>query len=138
MNKKNVYNLEFPIYCKQLNIGRYVFKRVKDYEKRIKSLQHLTEVHSEYSISRNTGSHSITAFVEIPTKQKKAVLPWAKNNPTALDDILLLLSIFTGRDLFLEQPGVIIADPRQYQWGGSLGPSIPYKAKKIDQYLNTI
>jgi len=140
MNKKNVCNLEFPDYCKKFNIEGYVFKRVDNYEERVKSLQHLVTAYSEYSISINTGTHNITAFVEIPAKEKKAVLPWAKNNAAALDDILLLLSIFTGRDVFLDEPldkpYAIIADPRQYQWGGSLRCSVPYKAKKINRHLS--
>lgn len=137
MNTKKIYNLEFPIYCKKLNIGGYVFRRVEDYERQVKSLQHLTTSLSEYSISANTGAHNITAFVDLPIKEKKAVFPWDKNSATALDDILLLLSIFTGRDVFLDEsldkPSAIIADPRKYQWGGSLRCSIPYKDKKIDQ-----
>ncbi|OYD17569.1 hypothetical protein CH333_00120 [candidate division WOR-3 bacterium JGI_Cruoil_03_44_89] len=139
MNRKKIYNLEFPSYCEKLNIGGHVFKRVKDYEKQVKSLQHLTTVLSEYSISANTGSHNITAFVELPIKEKKAVFPWDKNNATALNDILVLLSIFTGRDVFLDEPldkpSAIIADPRKYQWGGSLRCSIPYKETKKDQDL---
>jgi len=140
MSKKSIYNLEFPEYCKELDIFGYVFKRVDEYEERLKSLQNLPGGVGEYSIDTNTGTHNITAFVEIPTKEKRAVLPWAENNAPALDDILLLLSIFTGRDVFWDEPSdkpyAIVADPREYQWGGVLMCSLPYKAKKITQHLS--
>ena len=91
MDRKEIYNLEFPDYCKEFNIFGYVFKRVDDYEERVKRLQHLVSGVDEYSIKANTGTHNITSFVERPIKEKKAVLPWAKNSATALDDILLFL-----------------------------------------------
>lgn len=139
MNKKDVYNLEFPSYCKKIKILEYIFTRIDDYENKIKSLNHSITSGDEYSIDANTGTHALTAYVECPNREEKAVLPWAENNVTALNDILLLLSIFTGRDVFilneslsLDKPYAVMNDPRQYQWGGTLRCSIPYKEKKIN------
>jgi hypothetical protein len=88
----------------------------------------------------NTGNHAITATVSLPFQEDKAVLPWAYQNPTALDDILLLLSIFTLRQVFTfevenEEGAVIVADPREYLFGGLLRTSLPYEGKKIDQFI---
>ncbi len=63
-------------------------------------LQHLVPVYSEFDRPINTGAHAITAEVEVPAKEKKPVLEWGDKNATALDDILLLLSVFTLRDVF--------------------------------------
>jgi hypothetical protein len=78
------------------------------------------------------GEHTITAYVELPEQEDKAVLEWSNTGATAQADVLLLLSIFSGRDVFLTESnsaaGVFLADPRIYQGGGVLISSIPYKA----------
>ncbi len=82
------------------------------------------------------GEHVITAFVDLPEREDNAVLEWSKPKATALDDLLLLLSIFSGRDVFLSKSdkgdGVYQADPRQYHGGGVLRASLPYKASHTD------
>ena len=87
---------------------------------------------SEFRIKACDGQHAITANVDIPEKEEKAVLEFSTPNATALDDILLLLSLFTGRDVFTferrDEREVITADPREYPWGGILVCSIPYRA----------
>jgi hypothetical protein len=71
----------------------------------------------------NTGTHAVTAFVDLPLKENKPVIEWGDKNATALDDILLLLSIFTLRDVFaMPEPiekgeGAITADSREYFFG---------------------
>lgn len=137
-----VYNLEFPSWCPEINIFGYRFTRVDDYQERFLSLQHLSTALSEFSEEPNTGMHAITAFVEIPDKEEKAILDWSGDNSTALMDVMLLLSIFTCRDIFILKPqsdkrikisrDPIIADPRVFQWGGILRCSIPYKKFRID------
>jgi len=133
-NIRFVYNLEFPSWCPELNIAGHRFYRVDDYEEKVLSLQHLFPSTAEFHKPANTGMHAHTAFVEIPDNEKKAVLEWAESNTPALMDISLLLSIFTGRDIFaLDSQGdeVIISDPRVYIWGGILRCSIPYKEQLI-------
>jgi len=130
--RKRIYNLEFPSWCPSMTIYGYRFIRVDDYGDRIARLQYLVTSQSEFAISANTGEHAITAYVELPKHEDNAVLEWANGGNTALSDVLLLLSIFTGRDVFAVEDsnssvGVILADPRQYQWGGVLICSIPYK-----------
>lgn len=128
-----VYNLEFPSYCSEIEIFEYRFFRADDYAEKVLELQHLSDVSSEYHKKPNTGGHEITANVEIADTEATPVLEWSGENSTALEDVLLLLSIFTGRDVFTQlNPGVIIADPRNYQWGGVLMCSIPYKGVPID------
>jgi hypothetical protein len=142
MKKRPVFNLEFPSWCPEINIFGYRFTRVSDYKEKVMRLQHLGGSFSEFEKKANTGTHSHTAYVEIPEKEQDSVLEWAGSNNSALMDILLLLSIFTGRDVFATEPedndleeksiGVIIRDPRVFQWGGILQCSIPYKKKPIE------
>lgn len=135
---KQVYNLEFPSWCSELEIFGYHFKRISNYREAVKNLQHFVSVHAEFNIERNTGRHAITSLVQIPESQEESILEWGGKNKTALNDILLLLSIFTQRDVFIvdtqeesDKP-VITADPRRYCGGGILRCSIPYKGQPID------
>lgn len=137
--RKEIYNLEFPSNCPAMTILGYRFARVADYKDKIASLQHLITSYSEFEIHANTGKHSVTAYVEIPKREKEAALAWAYSSETALSDILLLLSIFTRRDVFAvdnaiddDTGKVIIADPRLYPSGGVLGASIPHEGQLID------
>jgi hypothetical protein len=135
--RKRVYNLEFPPWCPAMTIYGYKFSRVPDYPDRVAQLQHLGTAYSEFPISANTGQHAFTAYVELPEHEDRAVLEWADSDNTALNDVLLLLSIFTGRDVFAVEDedkdiGVILADPRQYKWGGVLICSISYKEQPAD------
>ncbi len=137
--RKQVYNLEFPRNCRDLTILGHQFTRVDDYKDRVASLQYLGPIHSEFDIHANTGKHAITAYVDLPRNEQKAVLAWADGSNTALIDILLLLSIFTRRDVFAVDSAiddgtgkVIIADPRVYPCGGVLGASITYEERLID------
>jgi hypothetical protein len=132
--QKPVYNLEFPSWCPSITFFGYKFLRADNYQEQVRRLQQLTTIHSEFEIQANTGTHAITAYVEIPDHEEKAVLQWSDNGATALNDLLLLLSIFTKRDVFLsgtetieDVEGIITADPREYSGGGILRCSIPYK-----------
>ncbi len=141
MRVRPVYNLEFPSWCPELNISGYQFKRVSQYQEQVLQLQHLSNHISEYIQEPNTGTHAITGFVEVPDKEEMPVLEWAGNENTALMDVLLLLTLFTGRDVFVlglqrkneirVTDDVIIADPRVFKWGGILRASLPYE-KKVD------
>ncbi len=137
--RKEIYNLEFPSNCPAMSIFGYQFTRVDDYQNRITSLQHLITSSSEFEIYANTGKHAVTAYVDLPENEQEAALAWAGDSNTALIDILLLLSIFTGRDVFMADSAiddgsgkVIIADPQLYPWGGTLGCSLPYRAQPIE------
>ena len=116
MVEKFVYNLEFPAYINEFKIGDYNFKRVENYSEAFQQLQHLIESYgSEHSTKIKTGSHQITAIVEIPEEEEDSVLPWAKKDSKQILDILLLLTLFTGRNVFLkdweEKEGIsIMAD----------------------------
>ena len=122
-NSRLVYNFIFPHGCKKLSIDGYVFRRVDEYIERVQSLQHLITSFSEFDRPMNTGTHAVTAFVDLPLKENKPVIEWGDKNATALDDILLLLSIFTLRDVFaIPEPiakdeGAITADSREYFFG---------------------
>lgn len=136
--RKEIYNLEFPSDCPAMTIFGYQFTRVDDYQNRIASLQHLITSYSEFEIRRNAGNNAVTAYVDFPESEEKSALKWPSSNSTALSDILLLLSIFTGRDVFTVDKAsdggshrIMIADPRVYHWGGILGSSIPYKEHPI-------
>lgn len=139
--KKLVFNLEFRPWCPEFTIAGYRFVRVNDYDEQVRKLQHLAGSYGEFNINPNSGEHAITAHVILPNTEDKAVLEWAQNS-TALSDVLLLLSIFTRRDVFAvdenksESHGVILHDPRIFKWGGVLQCSLPYKAKLVDTWSN--
>ncbi|MFA6255094.1 MAG: hypothetical protein WC675_03630 [Patescibacteria group bacterium] len=129
--KKEIYNLEFPPYVSQLEIGGYIFKRIDNYNQLITELQHFVNISgSENPIQPNTGKHMITATVSIPENEIKCCLPWTDPNSTQILDVLFLLTIFTGRSVFVKEwegDAPIIADHRIHQWGGQLQCSIKYE-----------
>jgi len=138
--QKYIYNFEFPSFCDQLEIHGYIFQRISEYQDRVRSLHHTISRFNEFRIDKNTGNHAITTVVNLPDKEYRAVLPWGHENPTALDDILLLLSIFTCRQVFSlehndENDAVIVADPREYFFGRSLRSSLEYIPKKKDEFF---
>jgi hypothetical protein len=139
--RKKVYNLEFESWCPEFTIWGYRFYRVEDYEEKVKSLQHLVTGISEFEFCTKTGGHAVTAYVDIPDNELNTVLQWADEKSSALKDILILLSLFTGRDVFVvdedfDENGkfAITADSRVCQWGGVLTCSIPYQASNEDPY----
>ena len=123
-----------------MTVFGYRFTRVEEYADRVVRLQHLVTRYSEFKIRANTGEHAITAYVDIPEHEERPVLVWVDSNSTALSDILLLLSIFTQRDVFVaeikenneDNDHIITTDPRVYQGGGILRCSIPYKDQPIE------
>ena len=135
MTEYEVYNLVFPDYCEEMKIFGYKFKRENDYSVKLKQLQHLCPVYpfKEFRIIENPGTNSITAKVEIPEEEKDSVLPW-KDGRKALHDILLLLSLLTQREVFLNEPkkGICVANPNIFEWGGLLNASVPQKNKTIN------
>ena len=139
--RKAVFNLEFPSWTKEICIHGYRFYRVENYEERLKALQHLTNCHSEFSVLRNEGGHSHTAYVDLPDSEPIAVISPGTGS-TALDDIVLLLSLFTGREvLAFDEPigdkhadGVIIANPNESRRLGVLICSIPYRSDDSGEY----
>jgi hypothetical protein len=129
--RRGVYNLEFPAWRRKLEILGYEFFRADDYRDRLLGLSHLTNFQHEFPVVQNAGSNLITSHVEIPKKEEQSALAWS-GKVTALSDILLLLSIFTGREVFLapkQGNGIVFADPRQYHRGGIIRSSIPYTEK---------
>src|SRR5882724_4342036 len=97
-NDLNVYNLEFEAYCHNFDLFGYEFRRVRNYKDQLQKLFHDVSCTHEFSIERNTGQHAITGTVTLPAREKRAVLPWKDKKTPALSDVLLVLSIFTGRE----------------------------------------
>lgn len=132
----DVYNLEFEWPDRPMRIASYEFVPAKDYEARFSKLQHLVTVHKHTgTIKACTGGHVVTGQVMLPLKEKRAALGWGHENPTELNDILLLLSLFTGRKVFTlreGEEGPIVADPRQFHYGGSLGLSLGQVERRFD------
>lgn len=123
-----VFNLEFPMGCGFFDLCGYRFQRVKDYEKAIRTLPHLSSYFSEFPVKPQTGDHAVTADVALPRRQENAVMEWAGHNPTALDDLCLLLSLFTGRNVFVpddREQGITLHHARPYVAGGILRCSLP-------------
>jgi len=101
-NSIQIYNLEFPPFIEELKIGDYTFRRIDNYEYAFNNMMHLVNSEgSEFNTKVQTGNHQITATVNIPRKEQRCSLPWESDAKyTQLDDILLLLTIFTGRSVF--------------------------------------
>ncbi len=138
MQRKFVYNLEFRPHVNQMQIGDYLFARVPEYENRVKNLQQLVDIHDgEFHLAPTTGTHQITATVQIPEKEKVAALDWGHNNPTQLNDILLSLTLFTGRNVFeidnKDKDKPVITDQRTFNYGGSLECALNYESEFFDQ-----
>jgi len=100
---------------------------------------------SEFTKTTQTGGHAHTANVTCPPNVPDAIIPWEHDDQAALDDIVLLLRLFTQRDVFIPtpmpiggEPFAITADPRCYPWGGILACSIPYESEKYDDPYKTI
>ena len=135
-----VYNLEFRPWSTRLEIGDYTFERVPNYAEQHRKLQHLVNTTgSEFSESINTGEHAHTANVTGPDDEPQAVIPWQHHKPIALHDILLLLRLFTRRDVFALEPTLqeaddfaILADSRLFTWGAVLVCSIPFERESTD------
>lgn len=124
MSKVNIYNLEFPEYVKALSIGGYKFSRVANYAEALGELQNTVQSYGgEFNRPYKTGSHQITATVELPEKEKNATLPWDKKfKHTRLHDVLFLLSLFNGKNIFEIPNGYekypLRPDQRGYYYGG--------------------
>ena len=136
--QKAVYNLVFPDYCNEITIAGYRFTRIPKYQESLQSLYQNVDYQYEFHIQKNTGTHAITAYVDIPQIENKAHLPWADKDCSALEDILFFFSLFTGREVFAldvnfqrDIDGVLIRDPRLWYWGSVLRCSIPYKGLPI-------
>ncbi len=135
MVEKYVYNLEFPPHINEIKIGDYLFKRVDNYSEVFGNLQHLVNSSgSEFPTNVKTGSHQITALVQIPQNEKPAVLPWEDIKSKQVLDVLFLLSIFTGRNIFTkewedEENIAITADHRKHLWGAQLLLSLRCESK---------
>lgn len=149
MKQVEIYNLEFPAYVDELTIGVYKFRRVDNYAEAFSRLQNFVRSFgSEFPTVENTGEHQITAIVEIPDEEPAPVLPWQIEDAakrTQLQDVLLLLTIFTGRNVFEKNwdgDGAITADHRIHQWGGQLHLSIGewkgtfFKNKKTSEIVD--
>ncbi len=133
-----VYNLEFPEYINEMNLGGYVFKRLPEYPKVYSKMMWLVNSSgSEFATKEHTGSHQATASVfETGTPSS---LPWREDNATKLQDVCLILSIFTQRHVFLleketfENNPTLVSDHRSFHYGGILKCSIPYEAEYFNK-----
>lgn len=133
MKEIEIYNLEFPPFVKELHVSNYVFSRIDDYALAFGGMMHLVNsTGSEYSTQIQTGSHQITAKVLIPETEQKCSLPFGNSSFTQIEDILFLLSIFTGRNVFkkdwVDNETAITSDHRQHQYGGQLVCSVVYES----------
>lgn len=141
-----VYNLEFPTYNQNLDISGYKFVRVPNYNEAFSLLAHKINVSgSEFPIVPTTGTHQQTATVEVPDHEQEPILPWDKSgNYKKLQDILLFLTLFTGRNVFALNPGEekypLRPDPREHFYGGqfhlSARQDIRWQHKKTGELLS--
>lgn len=143
--KYKVFNLEFPSYCNQLNIGDYKFYRVENYNEQLLKLQHtlpdwVNGFGEEIMVYSSIGQHTITGYLEYSQQPVPSVLDWSTPQAMEIDDICLLLSIFTQRDVFYVHElfdeknsndcklnSFRIFSPHKYSFSSVLRASIPLK-----------
>ena len=121
-----------------MRVFDYKFTRLDNYVAQVQKLQHFMGGHTDVRVEMNAGEHAITCVVEWTHPSQKSALEWLGPKSTELDDILFLLSIFTGRDVFCTDfhgtqmdMTPMSPDHRKYFGGGILRSSIPYK-KDVD------
>jgi hypothetical protein len=138
-NEYIVYNLVFPEYVNEMNLGGYLFRRRPNYEESYSKMMWLVDSSgSEFVTKKQTGSHQATA--DVIEKGIRKSLPWRSADATKLTDICLLLSIFTGRDVFAVKKEVyetnptLISDHRIFNYGGILHCSIAYEAEYFNEH----
>jgi hypothetical protein len=129
-----VYNLEFPSWCDRLDVGPCEFTRTPDYRGAVLSLQHNVTFTAEFEVRASPGTHQVTAQVAVCGDPGGSVFRDNSEGATALDDVLLLLSLLTGREVFastsdlgVEQHRLLVADARPFAGGGLLRVGIPYE-----------
>lgn len=125
----NVYNLRFEWPDAPMSIGPYTFIPKEDYVERYRQLPHAVDSlgRPEGVVLACNGTHVATGFVLLPDEERAPALSWAREDATELDDILLLLSLFTQRRVLIfeeEDTQGIIADPREFHYGGTLPLSL--------------
>jgi len=131
-NKIYVYNLEFPMNCDNFNVYGYKFEKVKNYDENFSKLQNLFCPYKS-KINLNPCGNTITGIVEPLLKEKTSILYQESKTPSALFDILLLLSIFTRREVFTRKNLISSADQRQYFLGALLRDSLPKDLLRIEK-----
>ncbi len=130
-----IYNLEFPQNRDEILVGGYKVQKLPNYNDHRKKLMWLTNVSDmDGEVHRNTGINEPTAIVHgIGLKSKYF------KGKTLLEDICLLLTIFTGRNVFaLDQNTYfrqlpILADPRLHHYGGVLHCSLRYQEEAYNE-----
>jgi len=126
-----VYNLEFEWPDEKMQIAAYTFIPKADYLSRYKRMSHALPFlrPAPYgNIPESNGMHIATGSVRVPIPEREPCLPWARSDATELDDIILLLSLFTQRRVLLfdkENMEGIVADHREFHYGGTLELSLP-------------
>ena len=135
----DVYNLVFPESVNEMEIAEYRFKRVDQYYSQLKKLQwHRPTNYENHQFSESNGINAVTSKVFIPDKESESVLSWSreelsslsKEKPPALYDILVLLSLFTERNIhcsFGKDITYTDQDCRPHKWGYKLRKSLPYE-----------
>ena len=129
MKTYDVYNLVFPDYVDEMEIFGYKFNRVKNYPEELQKLQHRYPGSiKEFKIVACSGTNAITTKVIVPENEEDSVLPW-ESPKKAIHDILLLLSLLTLREVFLDEPGngICVANPNIFEFGNVLEACIPTK-----------
>ncbi|QDV72725.1 hypothetical protein Spa11_09070 [Botrimarina mediterranea] len=121
-------------------VESYSIQKVPEYVDRLKSLQHLVDITTdEHRVTRNTGTHAITATATLVGDKMPSALPWDQVIDS-IDDICVLLSLFSSRCVFaadkaiVENPDhVILQDSREWPWGGTIRCSAKYETAESPQ-----
>ena len=145
MKTYEVYNLVFPEYSPEtMNIAGYTFRKADNYIEQIKKLSWLEgTIYDNIGIIPNVGEHIITATVETPQIEEKSVFMWVFKKSKAIRDILLLLGLFTGREVFaviqnnneLKREALTKSDSREYLWGKIIKNAL---GNQLDEGINRI
>jgi len=135
MQTRAVFNLEFPHYITEFRIGNYHFRQAAEYRERYVNLQHVIGLGEDITVK--TGSHQQTATIEYPDTEPSSILPWGNPNPTQLQDVLLLLTVFGDRNLLAlreeDKNGAIMENHGVHGFGGELMLSLGHEEGARDR-----
>lgn len=146
-----VYNLEFPSEIDEISVGGYRFVKLPDYEQRYEKLCRFIGMNH---LPPTTGENVVTAQLLCTGQEPDATLR-VHDGKKAIEDIILLLTLFTGRNVFwLDQEpgsnGVILADARKHMFNSVLVLSMighekwettsqhPCRNIGFEKWLNTV
>lgn len=130
-----LFNMQFRPYCNSMCVGNWIIERVADYDSKQALLSNQIEFHGvEFSGTPTIGQNAVTGTLTCTVAEPPSTSALLGASNTAIDDIVILLRLFTGREVAYATPEAmedenllgLHLDHRQYGFGKVIRTSIPY------------